>query len=78
MADARHLPGTAARVRRRLGGLRFAPDAADLARVLDAAGAEDLRARGAAARETYLSTYAPEVTTAQLLGVYSELTEGAA
>lgn len=54
-------------------GWTFAPEAGALRVVLAAITSDTVRAKGAAARETYLSTYAPEVTTGQLLDVYQQL-----
>ena len=54
-------------------GWRFAPEPAALAAVLDGLTRNGVRAKGAAARETYLARYAPSVTTDQLVDVYTHL-----
>ena len=56
-----------------MAGWRFAPEVGALRRTLEQISLDAVRAKGAAARETYLSTYAPDVTTGQLLDVYQRL-----
>lgn len=54
-------------------GWRFAPTVQGVRAGLDALATGDLRARGLAARETYLASYAPDVTTHALLAVYDDV-----
>jgi glycosyltransferase involved in cell wall biosynthesis len=54
-------------------GWRFPPTVAGLVATLDSIDATMVRDKGAAARETYESTYSPTVTTQQLLDVYADL-----
>lgn len=53
-------------------GWRVRPEPVALAAAIDEIDPAAMRAKGAAARETYLSTYSPSVTTQQLIDVYTD------